>query len=218
MRLADNVVTTQLQAGADVKRSKSKLFSVEQVLRDVIMPDLDQGRRGFDRLHTEAVVHWTKKICESEPVLSDKVLVAAAYAHDWGYFGMFPRKTTLESVHAKKEAHAERGARKIGKLLRSRLQNFFSKSEVKRIQHLVFVHDKLTELSDDDEIAIMEADTLGALDTSIVKPTYSAKDNERYIQEQVLKLRWPLFRHKLAIEVFDEVLERRRDFYRNKKG
>ncbi|MBI2009993.1 MAG: HD domain-containing protein [Candidatus Chisholmbacteria bacterium] len=192
------------------------LFPEEKVLQEVILPDLDKGRKGFDRLHTEAVVHWMKKICESVPLLEERVLVTAAYAHDWGYFGMFPKRTTLDTVTARKEAHARIGAKKIGALLRTRLKKVFSEQEIKRIQHLVFVHDKLGELSADDEIAIMEADTLGALDTTIVRPTYSAEDNKRYIDEQVLKLRRPLFRHKLAIEVFEEVLERRREFYRRK--
>lgn len=200
-----------------MNKKRRLAFPWEQLLRDAVLPDLDQGRKGFDRLHTEAVVHWMKQICRSEPSLDAKVLVTAAYAHDWGYFGLFPEGTTLDKVHAQKEAHARIGAQKIGVLLRSRLKKAFSKAEVKRIQHLVFIHDKLGELSANDEIAIMEADTLGALDTSIVKPTYSAKDNERYIQEQVLKLRRPLFRHKLAIGVFEEMLQKRRQFYTDKE-
>ena len=77
------------------------------------------------------------------------------------------------------------------------------------------VHDKLTEVKEKDEIALVEADTLGQLDTDFVKPTFSPQDNYRYIKEQVLKIRRPLFKHKLAIEVFDELLEKRREFYRS---
>lgn len=206
------------ESGYDEMTRKLQMsLSWEKILKWEILPDLDKGRKGFDRLHTEAVVHWIKKICGSEPALNKKILVTTAYAHDWGYFGMFPDRTTLDTVTAKKEAHARVGAKKIGVLLRTRLQKVFSEKEIKRIQYLVFVHDKLADLNDDDEIAIMEADTLGALDTSIVTPTYSVADNERYIQEQVLKLRRPLFRHRLAIDVFEEVLKRRVQFYQKRK-
>jgi hypothetical protein len=193
---------------------KTLLFPEEQVLRDVILPDLDKGRPDFDRPHTEAVVYWMKEICVSEPQLNTRVLVTAAYAHDWGYIGMFEDGVTdVGDIHDKKEAHMRIGSQKIGVLLRENLADGFSETEIARVQHLVFVHDRLDTVKDDDEIAMVEADTLGALDADRVKPTLTRKDNDWYIEDQVKRLRRPLFRHSRAIEVFQELLQKRIDFY-----
>ena len=75
------------------------------------------------------------------------------------------------------------------------------------------VHDKVEELSTDEELLLMEADTLGMLDTDFVKPTFTAEDNAVFIEREIIVRRRPMFKHARAIKVFDEVLQKRLDFY-----
>jgi hypothetical protein len=186
----------------------------EQAGCTLFFPDLLRGREGFDLPHTKAVVYWIKQIAMSEPQLNAKVLVAAAYAHDWGYIDMgIGKDASIDQVHDAKEQHMLVGSQRIAALLTQECRDEFSADEIEKVRHLVFVHDRLSEVKTDDEIALVEADTLGALDTDWVTPTFSKADNDRYINEQVLALRRPLFRHRLAIEVFETLLAKRRAFY-----
>jgi hypothetical protein len=193
---------------------KFKRLFFESILEKYIFPDLLRGREGFDLPHTKAVVHWIKQIALSEPQLNAKVLVAAAYAHDWGYIDMgLGKDASIDQVHDAKEQHMLVGSKRIAALLTQKCGDEFSADEIDRVRHLVFVHDRLGEVKADDEIALVEADTLGALDTDWVTPTFSKADNDRYIKEQVLALRRPLFRHRLAINVFEALLAKRAAFY-----
>jgi HD superfamily phosphodiesterase len=188
-------------------------FELSLILK--VFPDLLRGREGFDLPHTKAVVHWIKEIVASEPKLDKQVLITAAYAHDWGYIDMgIGKNTTLAEVHDAKEQHMQVGAKRIADLLTDTMSDQYTPEQIQRVGHLVFVHDRLGQVTDEDEIALVEADTLGALDTDFVTPTFSKADNQRYIQEQVLALRRPLFRHNRAIEVFDDLLQKRVGFYR----
>lgn len=188
------------------------LQSVETVLQEHIFPDLLRGRKDFDLPHTKAVVHWVKQICSAESNLNHKILITAAYAHDWGYAEQFVNNPTYHNIQKIKSSHMEIGARKIDELIRTRLNTYFSKTERARVTHLVAIHDKLNEIKIDDEIALMEADTLGALDVERVKPTFSRKDNESYLEE-VINQRLPLFHHKLAKEMFATLLRERKSYY-----
>lgn len=202
-----------------MKDKRPGLDKLEKVLQQVIFPDLLKGRAGFDLGHTQAVVYWMKRICEAEPSLNAKVLVTAAYAHDWGYVGLFTGgRASLKQVMRAKVEHMRVGAHKISELLRTRLADQFTEAEIERVAHLVRVHDKLRSIKADDEVAMVEADTLGALDSDRVKPTFNEQENHEYLEKGVMALRRPLFRHALAIEVFDELLERRVQFYRKEKA
>jgi len=184
----------------------------EKVLQETIFPDLLRGRKNFDLPHTKAVVYWIKKICDAESQLDKKVLVTAAYAHDWGYIDM-GIDASFTQVHDAKEQHMKVGAERIEELLRNQLADDFTEKQIVRVKHLVFVHDRLDQIKDEEEIALMEADTMGALDTDLVKPTFNQQDGKRYIQEQVLKIRRPLFKHSVAIQWFDFLLKKRLDFH-----
>jgi HD superfamily phosphodiesterase len=180
-------------------------------LEKVIFPDLERGRLGWDLPHTKAVVYWMGELLE-EVRLDPKVMIAASYAHDWGYIDLFPEKTTYETIQKMKPLHMERGAEKIEKLLRESLSDEFSQKQIERVTHLVAVHDKLGQLKDEDEILLMEADTLGALDVERVAPTFSKEDNARYVEESIMRRR-PLFTHLKAIEAFDNLIQKRRDYF-----
>lgn len=62
-----------------------------------------------------------------------------------------------------------------------------------RIIHLVSVHDNVKELHDKDELILMEADTLGALDASRVKPTFTYERGMTYLRENIAAYRVPRF-------------------------
>lgn len=199
-------------------------FAEEEILQQVIFPDLLRGRKDFDLPHTKAVVHWMKRILESmlpgstqESImkvgrLDPKVMITAAYAHDWGYIDLFPAGSGFNKVHEMKARHMEVGAERIGSLLKSRLSKSYSVEQINRIVHLVLVHDKLQVVEKEDEILLVEADTLGALDTDLVKPTFSKIDNDRYLVELKTKRR-PLFIHPAAIEAYEVVVKKRIGFY-----
>ena len=83
---------------------------VEKVLRQVILKDLtNKGRPNWDRPHTEAVVYWMKHLLTklNPPELNSKVLITAAYAHDWGYINLFTpgKQATIEEVLPMKKLH-----------------------------------------------------------------------------------------------------------------
>ncbi len=189
----------------------------EQVLRQIILKDLkNKGRSGYDKPHTEAVVFWMKELLGllNNPGLNSKVLIAAAYAHDWGYAGLFDKSDSrsLSNILDRKKLHMQRGAEKIEQLLFQRLNQYFSDSEKLRIIHLVAVHDKVRDLKDEDELLLMEADTLGMLDVERVPPTFSAEDNKRFMEHSIKTLRLPRFYHQPAKELAEGLIEKRAAF------
>lgn len=191
-----------------------KLLQLEKKLQELIYPDLLRGREAFDLPHTKAVVYWMKQILKTEPNLDKKVLISSAIAHDWGYIDMnLGRGATIGEVHEAKLKHMLVGAERIERLLKSKFAESLSKEQIARVKHLVYVHDRLSGIKDEDEVALVEADTLGALDVNRVKPTFTKADNEIYLKEQVMKLRRPLFRHPLAVRAYEPLYQQRLTFY-----
>lgn len=184
---------------------------VEQVLRQVILKDLaNKGRPNWDRPHTEAVVYWMKFLLEklNSPTLNSKVLITAAYAHDWGYMDLFTKgkSVNIDDVPPMKKLHMKRGAELIERLLYQRLSGFFSEIEIIRVAHLVGVHDAVKELTDEDELLLMETDTLGMLDEERVPPTLSPQERQRFLEKSIYNLRLPRFIHPEAKEVAETLL------------
>lgn len=54
----------------------------ERILQGEIYPDLEKGRVGWDLEHSQAVVHWARKIGEKESGVDERVVVAAVYGRD----------------------------------------------------------------------------------------------------------------------------------------
>lgn len=192
---------------------------IERVLETHIYPDLNKGRKDFDLPHTKAVVYWMKWLIANHPKmnkLNSKILIAAAYAHDWGYIGLFDglNSNDPQVIAQKKVEHMTRGSAKIEKLLSEKLSDLFTREEILRTSHLVLMHDKLAELHDEDELMMMEADTMGILDVSRVKPTFSKEDNERFLTTEIDQLRLPAFIHEYAKKVATNLADQRRNFYR----
>lgn len=191
---------------------------LEKKLRQRILPELEKGRKDFDRPHTEAVVHWMKYLLKKLPeaaTFDETVLITAAYAHDWGYIGLFDSvpKTDLATIHKMKPLHMERGAELINDFINAELRDYITPAQQKRIRELVTIHDRVEEVKRPDEILLMEADTMGMLDSDRVKPTFSAEDNDIFLEREVLNRRLPLFRHPLAREIADSLVAKRRAFY-----
>jgi hypothetical protein len=184
---------------------------IEKFLVDNIFPDLEKGRPGWDLPHTKAVVYYMKQILHFHPELDPIIMIAAAYAHDWGYVGGFDttRKASFQEVINKKKMHMEVGARKIEELLSK--SDLFTSEQVEQISHLVSIHDKLKEVDTEAEIVLVEADTLGALDVDLVKPTFTKEENARYIS-LVLQKRFPLLRTEWSKDKFQELIEKRNNY------
>ena len=196
-------------------------INLENSIAKKILRDLEKGRRVFDKPHTLAVVYWMKYLLRklNKKALDPKVLTVSAYAHDWGYVGLFSKKNSdsLKEITDMKLLHMEIGAKKIEKLLRKSFSAFFSDQQIQRISHLVRVHDRVEELRDEDELLLMEVDTLGSLDTDRVKPTFSKSDNDEFLKNQIYNRRFKYFVHQEAIKIGKDLVKKREYFY-NKTG
>ncbi len=137
----------------------------EKYLIDTVLPQLEQGRPGWDKPHTVHVVEYVKKIIDNEPTVNtDKdALVVVAYLHDYGYMFF---KDVLKSGPTKgiaKTQHAKKSAEYWTKIQDNEVFSAFSDTQKERINHLIVVHDEVEHLHAHDELLFMEADTLGAL-------------------------------------------------------
>jgi len=193
--------------------------SYEGFLQQSIFPELEKGRPNFDEPHTESVVAHLKQIIARSPELNlDKdVLVIAAHAHDWGYSGLFQDGkpiTNYADVANVKVEHAKIGAQKVGKLLENPLFDFLTSSQKERVIHLVSVHDRVEELTDPDELVLMEADTLGGLDVDRVKPTFDQESNAKYMTG-VRRKRLSRFITEYGKQQFERLFKLREDYYSN---
>jgi len=192
-------------------------IKLENYLKEKIFTDLEKGRPNWDKPHTIAVVAWLKRILANTPNLNlDKtVLLIAAYAHDWGYSQIYSTDnlTNYGQVQNAKLIHMDLGANKVKTLLNKKFFGFLSESQKERVVHLVQVHDRLDRLSHPDELILMEADTLGALDVSLVKPTFDYQSNLKYIDE-VRKNRISKFITNYSKKTVEKLIQARLDFYK----
>jgi HD superfamily phosphodiesterase len=188
----------------------------EKTLRSTIFPELEKGRPGWDMPHTEAVVYYIKQIMKNSPEfrLDPDILVTAAYAHDWGYSGMFEsgRPATQAEIIVKKEDHMAIGAQKIQALLQNPVFIYLTNHQKQRIIHLVSVHDKLNQLKDPDELVLMEADTLGVADPKAAMPTHTIPEYKNWLKI-VEKQRISKFITKYSKQKVKELLNQRAIYY-----
>jgi len=193
----------------------------ESFLISTIIPQLKAGRPNWDAPHTLAVVHHIKQIIDSLPNASEidrVVLIIAAYCHDWGYTRLFANGQVVASyddIKKQKELHMKIGAEKTAKLLEK--FTFLTAKQKERIIHLVSVHDKVEELIDLDEILLMEADTLGAVDSSLVTPTFDKPSYIRYIAA-TRQNRISRFRSEYSKSNVERMIATRMEYYENHSG
>lgn len=137
----------------------------EQFLIDTVLPQLERGRVGWDLPHTQHVVRYCKQILRAHPELglTREVLVTVAYVHDYGYIYFADQLQKGPTQGVAKQMHARKSATYWERIQDEPVFGCFSREQKKRIQHLICVHDDIENLTDTDELAFMEADTLGAL-------------------------------------------------------
>lgn len=205
-----------------IKHSTSNLHPyIEQTLQANIFPDLKNSRKDFDLQHTKAVVYWMKKLISNIniPTLDPQVLITAAYAHDWGYFGLFEGidSNNLDEIMKKKPLHMQRGSEKINHLIKTKLSKYFNPKQTRQVTHLVKVHDLVEDLKSDEELILMEADTLGMIDTDVITPSFDKKNLQKHIKNELLGRRIPLFFHPYAKQQAEICLKKIIKFHKNKK-
>lgn len=189
------------------ERTTELPFGLKSALESYALGFLRQGRQEWDEPHSRAVVYYAAEIAKAEG-LDSLVLVSAAWLHDIGYFGLFREGESekYDQVMDRKTAHMFEGARLAVEFLkRPEIQSFYTLEQIDRIVHLVLVHDKIEELGEIDEIALMEADTLGAIDVERVKPTFDKENAEKYINNDLTLRRLPRFQTSTGIKFFSRL-------------
>lgn len=185
-------------------------------LVSTIYPALEKGRPNWDAPHTMSVVSKIHEIKDNNPDLDIDwdVVIVAGYAHDWGYSDLFEEGTPvqLDEVGKQKVFHMEIGARKIEELLKDSRFAFLSEQQKTRVVHLVSIHDYLDRITAIDEKILVEADTLGAIDVTKVKPTFNAASNARYM-EKARAVRLPLFVTEYSRSEFERLAKERDEYY-----
>jgi putative nucleotidyltransferase with HDIG domain len=174
---------------------------LEEKIEEYALGYLRQGRAEWDEPHTRAVVFYAEKIARASG-LDVLVIKTAAWLHDIGYHALFQDTDSKNygNIIDKKEAHMVNGERLAKEFLeRPGVKDFFSDAQRERIVHLVSVHDKIDELKDRDEIVLMEADTLGAIDISRVAPTFDIETAIKYTNNDLLKRRFPKFQTSTGV-------------------
>lgn len=189
----------------------------EKHLKKKILPDLDKSRGGFDKIHTLEVVDWLKQIINHSPnlKLDRTVLIIAAYAHDWGYAGLFKDNQTMNfnAIENAKALHMELGAEKTKKLLDNERFSFLTDQQKARCVHLVAIHDNKQGIKDTDEIILMEADVLSGLDVNTGKPIFDAESNKKYM-ESVQGVRIPKFITTYSKNEAKRLIQKRINYFR----
>lgn len=191
---------------------------IEEYLKAKILPDLEKSRGGFDAIHTLEIVDWIKKIIDRNLKLNldRENLIIAAYAHDWGYAGLFKdgEIMTADKIENAKKLHMELGADKIKTLLNDDIFSFLNKERKERIVHLVAVHDKKHEIKDTDELILAEADMLSGIDINTAKPHLDSESNIKFM-DSLLNTRLPKFITDFSKNEAKRLIQEREHFYKN---
>ncbi len=169
---------------------------------------LRQGRKEWDEPHTRAVAFYVEEIAKSEG-LDTLVLKTAAWLHDTGYIGLFDgnESKNLGQVMDRKTMHMINGAKYAKEFLdKPEISGYYTEDQKERIVHLISIHDKIEELTELDEIVLMEADTLGAIDISRVSTTFNKEDVMKYIEKELMSRRYPKFKTEMGRSLFQKLL------------
>ena len=109
----------------------------------------------------------------------EKVLVTAIYLHDIGYGELIDKNYSLDDRLAVKEKHMEIGAARASNICE---ELGYEKEEIKKISHLIEVHDNYDELKEKDEILVMEADSLALLNYERAPTNLSKEDYQDFLE------------------------------------
>jgi len=173
--------------------------SLEQKVKDAALQRLKKGKPVWDVFHTLKAVDYMKQLLINEGG-NARILLSAIYLHDIGYSLTKisgKKEIGFTTVLTYKQQHALLGSKEAEKILRQ--INEFTEEEIKEIVRLVFVHDEWwnTRIKDFDanfnDFMITEADTLGMIDPEVPQ-NFSAEERARFINEELIPFRIPLFR------------------------
>lgn len=145
----------------------------EHRLNALILKYFEKG--SWDYHHTLAAVYWMKKLIEREGG-DKKVLITAIYFHDIGY--SLKTGHNLSERIAMKKKHLLIGAKEAERIL---AKEDYTPDEIKKISHLIMIHDDLPSIKTKDEILVFEADSLSQIDYSRVNQTFNKEDFERFL-------------------------------------
>jgi len=185
-----------------------RIRGIRANVKDYALQFLRQGREGWDIEHTRAVAYYAEKIATSEG-LDTEVLIAAAWLHDIGYYGLFEDADPAQYTHItdRKQLHMIIGAKLAEKFFQTpEAASLYTPQQIQKIVHLVEVHDDFEKLGKSrEEIVLMEADTLGSIDLKRVTPTFDYKNGINYI-EALKGKRLPRFQTMLGKQFLAELL------------
>ena len=177
---------------------------------------LKYGREGWDIPHSRAVVYHAEQIALAEG-LDVRAHYTAGWLHDTGYFRVFnPHEShDLGKITDKKTLHMIRGVEYAEIFFQlKRMTEFYTPAQQELIMLLIGTHDKLDELKTIDQIAFMEADTLGMIDLSRIKPTFDRATALKNIDVE-LKKRADLFRTEYGKRMFTELFPKYVEYCNN---
>lgn len=186
---------------------------------DFALGYLEKGRPDFDIPHTMAVMYHAGRLAIIHKV-DPLVLVVAATLHDIGYYGEFeaPRPVGLGEVLDKKAKHMVIGGMMARSFLYSdQVGDKMTVLQKEKVIHLVEVHDKIGELTTLEELVLMKADSMGAIDIGWVWPTFTGNEALRYLEGHGL-LRRSLFVERLGAFDYDELVIAFRKFVFDRNG
>lgn len=188
--------------------------SVQNSLEEFAIGFLRQGRADWDEPHTRAVVFYAVLLAKAENQ-DIPTLFTTAWLHDIGYFGLFQDQQAKDwgQIKERKALHMEIGAAKSREFLaHPDVSVHYSPSQLSRIPQLVAVHDNIEDLTAPDELLFMEADTLGAMDISRVKPTFDVAGFEKY-RATGLQRRWSRFSSETDRRLYRKLLPRLEKYF-----
>ena len=179
---------------------------LEQKLKFEVLKYLEKGRPNWDVPHTLDCVYWMKKLLRHEKG-NPRILIPAIYLHDIGSAGLFNENNIdFESQQKLKKEQMKRSATLSEKILNK--IGGFSKEEIEKIVHLVEVHDDLGKLKTHDELIILEADSLGQINTDKIKPINFSKSDYLKFLDFFEKERVSRFKTKTGKEFLNKLLPR----------
>lgn len=178
--------------------------NLEAKIKKEVLKILEKGRPGWDVPHTLACVHWMKELIKKEGG-NPRILIPAIYMHDIGYPDTVLKFNPKKNVDMKIE-HMKKGAALAKKILNS--IGGFKDSEIEEIFSIISIHDAIylfRKGATKHEQLVFEADSLGQIDVSRVKPTFSKADRKKFLN-RFRKNRATLFRTETGLRLLKELL------------
>lgn len=182
---------------------------LEQKLKSAVLKYLEKGRPNWDVPHTLAAVHWIKELLKHE-IGDPKILITTIYLHDIGYANKLKKGYGFQDnqlVRPDHMVHGEILAKKILKKIGG-----YTEDEIKKIAHLVKIHDELDKIDTPEVQLVFEADSIASIDVERVKPNFDKKNYLEFL-DFFEKERVPRFKTKIGKKFLKKVLEKAKRYF-----